>query len=441
MAAIGNVSLRAAEAELFNMATGVTPRFDLKNVLTQVSGALLAKGMGSVFNKVRDAIPAAEGSATQHTIDLAHRAAQTLADNTLGMALNHTPINAEAMAAQALGNHVGQHIGHKYVTPRFGGNDDKAATRPKAERHTHSTRSSTRDIHAKMAQHKPQTRTPLNDPHLAEAEMVAHGSLVPDAKLDLSHEAIAEARQAQLPKGYAKIHDKKDAMLGIGADIFKGTPVGALYSSVKDTRVDLRTLAYGDHDAKMTSLRHLSVDAALIVAGGVGGMAIEAIPVIASAVSRLSIFGKGMKGVENTGAFSSSITKMTGNGLGKLEGKQVQISQKGYDLVSKHLTQFGPVKENELMLQRLQYALDNRLPLTGADASFYIHEATEATKMNKGMEYSSAHLQALNKYQVSPFSVYHPDVISQVNLIEPGSFNINWINFWNKYQDIYTNKP
>lgn len=74
------------------------------------------------------------------------------------------------------------------------------------------------------------------------------------------------------------------------------------------------------------------------------------------------------------------------------------------------------MKENELMLSRLEYALNNNLPLTGADASFYIHEATEATKMIKGMEYTDAHQFALNKYQVSPFSVYHLDVINEINL-------------------------
>jgi hypothetical protein len=72
--------------------------------------------------------------------------------------------------------------------------------------------------------------------------------------------------------------------------------------------------------------------------------------------------------------------------------------------------------------------------LTGADASFYVHELSEATKMARGFDYTRAHQFALNKYQVSPFSVYHPKVISQLNRIEPGYFNNNWTKFWQEYQ-------
>lgn len=32
----------------------------------------------------------------------------------------------------------------------------------------------------------------------------------------------------------------------------------------------------------------------------------------------------------------------------------------------------------------------------------------------------------LTKYGVSPFSVYHPEVVTLL----PGSFNQNWTNFW-----------
>jgi hypothetical protein len=137
--------------------------------------------------------------------------------------------------------------------------------------------------------------------------------------------------------------------------------------------------------------------------------------------------------IEKTGAYlSTSISD--GEGLGKLTNSAVRISQKGLDLVTQHLSKFGPVKENELMLLRLNEALRSGKTVTGADASFYIHEVTEATKMSKGMNYIEAHQFALSKYQVSPFSVYHPDVINAVNAIEPGSFNNKWIDFWSNYQ-------
>lgn len=50
--------------------------------------------------------------------------------------------------------------------------------------------------------------------------------------------------------------------------------------------------------------------------------------------------------------------------------------------------------------------------------------------MKKGLDYNAAHQGALNNYQVSGYSVYHPDVISAVNAREPGSINSNWLQFW-----------
>ena len=68
------------------------------------------------------------------------------------------------------------------------------------------------------------------------------------------------------------------------------------------------------------------------------------------------------------------------------------------------------------------------IPWSGADASFYLHEALEATYMGSkwGALYEEAHRAALTKYGVSDFSVYHPDVITGL----PGRFNSNWFRFW-----------
>ena len=82
------------------------------------------------------------------------------------------------------------------------------------------------------------------------------------------------------------------------------------------------------------------------------------------------------------------------------------------------------------MIERLESALREGKTISGADASFYMHEVTEAIKMKSGLNYDAAHAKALAKYEVSPFSVYHPDVILKVNKTEPGSFNRNWLKFW-----------
>lgn len=128
---------------------------------------------------------------------------------------------------------------------------------------------------------------------------------------------------------------------------------------------------------------------------------------------------------EGTGAFNPAFSG-GGNGLGSLLGKEIRVSQRGLDLVERHLAQFGPVEENTMMLDRLRSALANAQKISGGDASFYLHEASEATMMGRGMGYDAAHAAALQKYGVSKFSVYSPEVIQAL----PGSFNQNWFNFW-----------
>ncbi|NJK91117.1 MAG: hypothetical protein HC904_04355 [Blastochloris sp.] len=78
------------------------------------------------------------------------------------------------------------------------------------------------------------------------------------------------------------------------------------------------------------------------------------------------------------------------------------------------------------MMQRLRTAQANGQKVTGADANFYLHEASEATMMGRGMSYDAAHAAALQKYNVSPFSLYHPEVI-QAN---PGIFGTGFKNYW-----------
>ena len=125
-----------------------------------------------------------------------------------------------------------------------------------------------------------------------------------------------------------------------------------------------------------------------------------------------------------TGAFNPAV-KIGGDGLGIFADRLVTVTPKGLDLVSSHLSQFD-FAPNDMMLQRLQAAADAGVPVTGADAVFYTHEAAEATMMSRGMTYDAAHAAALEKYGVSPYSVYHPDVIQAA----PESFNSNWRTFW-----------
>jgi filamentous hemagglutinin len=81
------------------------------------------------------------------------------------------------------------------------------------------------------------------------------------------------------------------------------------------------------------------------------------------------------------------------------------------------------------MVQRLRDALaNNGGRVRGADASFYLHEIYESTLMNRGMPYHWAHRAALERYGVSAYSLYHPEVIRTT----PG-FNQNWLDFWDEW--------
>lgn len=124
------------------------------------------------------------------------------------------------------------------------------------------------------------------------------------------------------------------------------------------------------------------------------------------------------------GAYNGNVYE--GHGLGTLEGKEIKVSQKGIDIVKEHLSEQFSDPANDAMIARLEQALANGDTITGADASFYMHELAETTLMNEGLDYSTAHLQALQKYDVSQFSVYHPDVIQEFS----SQFNKLWKSFW-----------
>jgi hypothetical protein len=102
----------------------------------------------------------------------------------------------------------------------------------------------------------------------------------------------------------------------------------------------------------------------------------------------------------------------------------IRITEEGLDIATRHLAQFGEHAPNQAMLDRLGSAVGSRV--TGADANFYLHEISEATMMGRGMSYEAAHAAAIEKYGVSPFSLYHPEVIQRF----PAEFNNAWRAFW-----------
>ena len=129
--------------------------------------------------------------------------------------------------------------------------------------------------------------------------------------------------------------------------------------------------------------------------------------------------------VKGKGAFNGEVAN--GEGFGKLANKEITVTQKGLDKVKNHISNNGyDAPENSAMINRIETALKNGEKITGADASYYMHELKESTLMSKGLSYEEAHVAALETYQVSPFSVYHPEVIQQ----DPSAWGKPWFNFW-----------
>jgi len=130
-----------------------------------------------------------------------------------------------------------------------------------------------------------------------------------------------------------------------------------------------------------------------------------------------------------TGAFQEGYPGFAERGLGRLANREIVVTERGLARLEQHLARFIPDPANAAMVQRLRDALaNNGGRVRGADASFYLHEIYESTLMNRGMPYHWAHWAALERYGVSAYSLYHPEVIRTT----PG-FNQNWLDFWDEW--------
>jgi hypothetical protein len=128
-----------------------------------------------------------------------------------------------------------------------------------------------------------------------------------------------------------------------------------------------------------------------------------------------------------------------GDGFGRLTGREINPTLKGLDIIQDHIATMDYAAYNDMQIARIQGAIETGQKLTGADASFYMHEISENTIMRRmvgGTEsefpelwrqsYQTAHEMALMKYNVSRFTVYHPDVIRAYST----DFHFNYLDFW-----------
>ncbi len=108
------------------------------------------------------------------------------------------------------------------------------------------------------------------------------------------------------------------------------------------------------------------------------------------------------------------------------DGNSVKPTKEGLDIIEKHLSGDMQADYNDAMIERIKNILKERGELTGPDAEFYRHEIEETRLMNQGMDYDTAHGAALDKYGVTEFDLYHPDVIESM----PEWFGSPWFDYW-----------
>lgn len=133
---------------------------------------------------------------------------------------------------------------------------------------------------------------------------------------------------------------------------------------------------------------------------------------------------------KTTGAFNSDTADDIGNGLGKLTDKAINVTEKGLNIIKEHLAQFEQDNANDYMIRSIEEALAKGEKLTNGNASFYMHELAESTLMKNGYDYYTAHEMALQKYLVSPFSVYSKEAVNAF----PAEFGSKFVEFWMNFK-------
>jgi hypothetical protein len=114
------------------------------------------------------------------------------------------------------------------------------------------------------------------------------------------------------------------------------------------------------------------------------------------------------------------------NFLGILTDQEYGVEHDKLEIIRNHISKFPEFLPNYKMMERLQLALELEQKISGADASFYFHELKEAALMEQGYDWYTAHPMAIKHYGVSPYSLYHPEIIRAY----PEDFNKNWRKAW-----------
>lgn len=119
----------------------------------------------------------------------------------------------------------------------------------------------------------------------------------------------------------------------------------------------------------------------------------------------------------------------------------VTVTAEGLALLKKNLQRLDALNEPENigMVMLVEYYYKQGMKITGATRNFYLHEIAEATLYeayrSQGKDEESAqdaaHEEAFRRYNTSPYSVYHPEVIKLTMYDNYGS--LRWGPEWFKY--------
>jgi len=182
-------------------------------------------------------------------------------------------------------------------------------------------------------------------------------------------------------------------------------------------RFDIDPHYDGAHEVGRQLGQNLALD-------GVGRVAFGAVSRIAGAFSMESLSA----GLRTLAADTRGALRIGGSAAERGAARGIRVTEKGMQLLEANLArpEFEAFAGNDAMLVRLRSAMSAGERVTGADANFYLHEISEGTFRAQGIGYDAAHAAALQKYGVSPYSVYHPDVIQTM----PSQFGNAWRAFW-----------
>ena len=102
-----------------------------------------------------------------------------------------------------------------------------------------------------------------------------------------------------------------------------------------------------------------------------------------------------------TSGTNSALSWSTNNFVKQLAGLTTRaesiINERAYNIIQKHLQQFGEHIENEIMLQRFQKIIKGDLKATEIDINFAKHELREVELRAKGYSHDEAHEMVLKE--------------------------------------------